>query len=154
MSQEGSSGWIVRRAAAGDLRGLVTLSRLDSSTEPAASVAARIAGLLEDPTRIIVVAESDGELVGVAEAQFYGVAMRRDYGSGRLHDLYVEPSRRRRGIARALFAEVKAWTGALPQCRYLAWQSSPPGLAFYERMGLVGNAADNSDEYPFFEIEV
>ncbi|WP_280723082.1 GNAT family N-acetyltransferase [Kitasatospora sp. MAA4] len=135
MAEAGSSGWIVRRAGTRDLPGLVRLSRIDPVNESAASVAARVAGLLADPRRCIVVAESEsesesetaGELVGVAEAQFYGVAMRRASGSARLHDLFVEPSWRRRGIARALFAEVTAWARGLPQCRDLEWQSSPAG---------------------------
>lgn len=90
----------------------------------------------------------------MAEAQFYGVAMRRAFGSARLHDLFIEPTWRRRGLGGALFAEVEAWAHALPQCPYLEWQSSATGVSFYEQMGLVGNEADNSDEYPFFEIEV
>ncbi len=90
----------------------------------------------------------------MTEAQFYGLAMRRGFGSARLHDLFVEPAWRRRGIARALFAEVKTWAESLPECRYLEWQSSPTGMAFYEQMGLVGNEADDFHEYPFFEIEV
>ncbi|WP_051967585.1 GNAT family N-acetyltransferase [Kitasatospora mediocidica] len=154
MAEVDSSGWIVRRAGTRDLRGLVRLSRVDPAAESVASVAARVAGLLADSRRCIVVAEAGEELVGVAEAQFYGVAIRRASGSARLHDLFVEPSWRRRGIAGALFAEVRAWARALPQCRHLEWQSSPGALAFYEQMGLVGNEADDSGEYPFFEIPV
>lgn len=142
----------MRPADRSDLPQLVVLSRADCSNDPMA--AARIAGLVVDPMRCIAVAESSGDLVGLAEAQFYGTAMRRDFGSARMHDLFVKEAWRRRGIGAALFAEVRAWAEALPQCRYLEWQSSPTGMAFYEQMGLVGNAADDSNEYPFFEIEV
>lgn len=154
MADEGSPEWVARRAEPRDLRGLVELSGTTPATESPGSVEARIAGLLDDPMRCIVVAEAGHALVGVAEAQFYGVAMRRNFGSARLHDLFVEPAWRRRGIAAALFAEVQVWAQSSPGCRYLEWQSSPTGLAFYEQMGLVGNAADDSGEYPFFEIEI
>lgn len=102
MDVDGSE-WRVRQAEARDVGGLAALTRINPATEPTASVQARVEGLLDDSMRCIMVAEADGSLVGVAEAQFYGVAMRRGFGSARLHDLFVELAWRRRGIAGALF---------------------------------------------------
>ena len=50
MFDVGTSGWIVRRAESGDLRGLVALSRIDCANDRAA-LDARIAGLLGDSMR-------------------------------------------------------------------------------------------------------
>ncbi|MFI5754743.1 GNAT family N-acetyltransferase [Streptomyces sp. NPDC051569] len=77
----------------------------------------------------------------------------RGVGSARLHDLFVVPRWRRRGVASALFGQVGQWAEALPEYSCLEWRSSPAGLAFYEQMGPVGNEADDSATYPFFEIK-
>ncbi|WP_158287691.1 GNAT family N-acetyltransferase [Falsiroseomonas bella] len=63
--------------------------------------------LIGDPRALVLVAEQDGEAVGVATAHPH-----YDTGASRwglfLNDLYVAPAARRRGIARALVGAVAA----------------------------------------------
>jgi GNAT superfamily N-acetyltransferase len=71
--------------------------------------------------------------------------------TARLHDLFVTPDHRRRGIGSALFLAVKTWAERRG-VRYLEWQASRAALPFYERLGYTGDPCPQPD-YPFFEIE-
>lgn len=117
------------------------------------SAAARTEALLESEDRFVPVAQAGGELVGYAEAQYYGPALRRSFGVARMHDLFVLPAWRRRGVGTALVDAVQQWAQARPSCRFLEWQAGAEAVAFYEARGLRGDRVGDYPDYPQFEIE-
>lgn len=138
---------VIRRAVAADRGGIVHLGAVAGAGD-------RLDALLIDPYRCILVAESRPEIVGLAEAQFYGTALRRAFGVVRLHDLVVDERCRRRGIGSALLDEVERWALSIPECRYLEWQSSQSAVAFYEARGLTANEFEDSADYPYFVVDI
>ncbi len=72
-------------------------------------VATRVARVQGRPEHCLSVAVASGELVGYAWAQDYGPGLRRWWSVARLHDLYVTPGWRRRGVGRTLFEAVREW---------------------------------------------
>jgi GNAT superfamily N-acetyltransferase len=111
----------------------------------------RFRRVVSSPDFVLVVAELEGGIVGYAMAQGYGPRMRSGEETVRLHDLMVSSEHRRRGVGRALFGAVTDWVMARGS-RYLEWQSSTSGIAFYESLGLKGDPCPQP-EYPFFEID-
>lgn len=116
---------VIRHAVAADRDGIVRLAGVADAGD-------RLDTLLTDPCRCILVTEPGSEIVGLAEAQFYGTALRRAFGVVRFHDLVVDERDRRRGIGSALLDEVERWAMSIPECRYLEWQSSQSAVGFYE----------------------
>ena len=93
--------------------------------------------LKRDAARILV-AEDDGRIHGYA----YATLEERDWNDlldacGKLNDLYVDASARRRGIARALVDATLAWLRERRAPRVVllsAWQN-PDAHAFFEAIG-------------------
>lgn len=85
----------MRRAIPADAPAPAALARV---SEEQSVVRSRVHHLLTLDDRAVHVAESANGLIGLSEVQFYGVALRRPFGSTRLHDLFVVPAWRRRGI--------------------------------------------------------
>ncbi|ADB35819.1 GCN5-related N-acetyltransferase [Kribbella flavida DSM 17836] len=111
------------------------------------------AELLADQRWLILgYAEPGGRLIGYAAAQNYGPHLRAGRrNQGRLHDLYVHPTKRSTGVGRALVAAVVEW--AEGQVRWLEWQAHEDRAApFYERLGYRGVRCPQP-EYPTFEID-
>ncbi len=146
---EAPRAYAVRRAIASDAPALAALARV---TEEQSAVRSRVHHLLTLDDRAVHVAESANGLIGLSEVQFYGVSLRRPFGSARLHDLFVVPAWRRRGVARVLFAAAQEWAGGIPECHHLEWQSAETGLPFYASLGLTGDRVADLGQYPFFEI--
>lgn len=110
--------------------------------------------LLREPAWAIFGAEDDGRLVGYAAIQDYGTHLRLGdmHRMSRLHDLYVRPGERRRGVGRALMKAVKGW--AAEHVRYVQWQAGRQTSApFYEHLGYRGDAFPQPS-YPTFCIDV
>jgi GNAT superfamily N-acetyltransferase len=143
----GVTDLVVRPAIATDREQIARLAAVEGAAD-------RFDALLTDPTRYIVVADVGGILVGFAETQFYGMTLRRPFGVTRMHDLVVDEAHRRRGIGSALLDAVEGWAAAIPECRYLEWQSSPSAVAFYRARGLVANEYEDSDKFPYFVIDM
>lgn len=116
-------------------------------------VARRFRTLITRDDWHIVLAELDGAAVGYAAVQDHGDHLRtgRRGRVGRLHDMYVAPASRQRGIGTVLMAAVVRW--AEPRVGYLQWQAHETEAApFYERLGYRGEPCPQPD-YPEFEIE-
>lgn len=145
--RSGAGSVVIRRAVAADRDGIVRLAEVADAGE-------RLDSLLANPDRCILVAELRSEIVGLAEAQFYGTALRRAFGVVRLHDLVVDDRYRRRGIGSSLLDEVERWAMSTPECRYLEWQSSQSAVVFYEARGLTANEFEDSADHPYFVVEV
>lgn len=142
----------VRRAGIADVAEVARLACVGADELPEATD--RAARLTTSADRFFALASIEGRAVGVVEAQFWGVALRRGFGSTRLHWIYVEPEWRKRGVASALHEAVLEWCRSIPDCSYLEWQSSPEAVPFYRRMGLVPNAEADYEEFPFFEVSL
>ena len=138
---------VIRRADSADRDGIVNLAGVRDAGN-------RLGALMADPSRCILVAEAGSGLIGLAEAQFYGPALRRAFGVVRLHDLVVKDDFRRRGIGSALLDEIERWAMSIPQCRYVEWQSSRSAIPFYEARGLTANEYEDSADYPYFVVDI
>jgi GNAT superfamily N-acetyltransferase len=111
----------------------------------------RFEHIVQSPDHYLPVAVDGEHLVGYGWVQDYGPHLRTGARTARLHDLFVVPERRRRGIGLALFLAVKTWAERRG-VRYLEWQASRAAIPFYERLGYTGDPCPQPD-YPFFEIE-
>lgn len=103
----------LRDAAHADIDGWLALRLAMFPHHPVEFLREELAALLADPPRhgAFLVEESDGTLLGFAE-----VALRSDYVPGMrtspvafLEAIYVAPAARRRGVARALVTQARAW---------------------------------------------
>jgi GNAT superfamily N-acetyltransferase len=129
----------IREAGAGDAPALAALlGELGYPGEPE-RVAARVEEIEGDPGSLILVAEADGAIVGVASATAMPL-LHEDGRWCRLSALVVAEGRRRSGAGRRLVEEVEArardWG-----CRYLEVTSGErvereAAHAFYEALGL------------------
>lgn len=109
--------------------------------------------LLTDPRWGILTADVDRALVGYVAIQDYGPHLRLGslHRIARMHDLYVRPEYRRRGIGRELMQGAATWTAR--HARYLEWQAGAATSApFYERLGYHGEPCPQP-EYPTFVID-
>jgi GNAT superfamily N-acetyltransferase len=82
----------------------------------------------------------------------HGAHLRAGFSTARLHDLFILPEYRRRGIGAALFNAIKEWAQQHEGTRYLEWQASQSALDFYQQLGYIGDPCPQP-EYPFFEID-
>lgn len=138
----GRRGPAIRPARPGDCAGIASLAaafhcELGERERSLTAEAIRRDGFGCDPHFDIVVAENDeGDLSGYvlfAPAYESPYAARGFY----INDLYVTPSARRRGIARALIEAVKRRARAEGR-RFVWWVSAPENhqaQAFYDTLG-------------------
>ncbi len=97
------------------------------------------------------IANADEELVGYGWVQDYGPHLRSGDRTARLHDLFVAPDHRRRGVGALLFDAMKTWAERR-DVRYLEWQASHAALPFYAHVGYQGDPCPQP-EFPSFEID-
>ncbi len=84
---------------------------------------------LSRPTCLLLVAESEAEVVGFAFAE-------DQESRGAIHELYVVSARRRSGTGRALAERAAAWLvarGVRPRVR--VEQANRPARSFWEKLG-------------------
>lgn len=154
----GDGGIHIRRATAQDaaaLQALIAAHRhADEDDEKVDRYRERLDSLVTNPAHHIVVAESDGQVVGYAAAQDYGPAPHRDWSIARMHDLWVSPDARGKGAGTALFEAVRDWAEQQTRIRVLEWQSLEVAADFYRKLGLAGERVDEADPRELYEIEV
>jgi GNAT superfamily N-acetyltransferase len=128
----------IRDAQPGDAPGLARLLAELGYPSEEKRILERVQAFGGEPESFLLVAD-DGELAGLASATVIPL-LHADGAWCRLSALVVAESHRRRGIARALVAEVERRALAA-ECRYLEVTSGErPGReaahAFYESLGL------------------
>ncbi|GAA2170629.1 hypothetical protein GCM10009846_01700 [Agrococcus versicolor] len=150
------AGVEVRVATRDDLEALTALlQRWGSDDDPDEKVVRyreRLATNLENATHHIVVAVVDDAVAGYAAAQDYGPALDQDRSIARMHDLWVAPVARGRGVGTALFEAVRDWAQREARIGMLQWQASDVAIDFYRTLGL--EAEDASQPRADFALEV
>jgi GNAT superfamily N-acetyltransferase len=145
---------VIRPATPADIPGVYQLAlSYDSlgsyATAPWDSYQARVGEIIADDRMLLLVAGS--EPVGYALAQDYGRNPRREFTTGRLHDLFVLESHRRRGIARQLMDAVADWSRS--RRMILDWQSRWDAVPFYESLGLAADTVGDQGKFPGFCLD-
>lgn len=147
---------VIRSAGTADVPALYDLALAydalgTSATAPWDSYQQRAEEILADPRMLLLVASSGTDLIGYALAQDYGRNPRREFTAGRLHDLFVLASHRRRGIARQLMDGVGAW--ARDRRMILDWQARWDAVPFYESLGLTADTVGDQGRFPGFCLD-
>lgn len=114
----------------------------------------RYEGLVQRDDYCLPMAVQGDCAVGYALAQDYGPKLRLRFTVGRLHDLYVAPELRRRGVGRMLMERVFAWARDRPEPMILDWQASPSAVPFYEALGFRADRVGDFPEYPGFSLDL
>jgi GNAT superfamily N-acetyltransferase len=129
----------IREAGSDDAAAVSTLLAELGYPHDLARVAARVDELGRDPASLLLVAEADGDIVGLASATAIPL-LHQDGRWCRISALVVTERRRRGGAGRRLVEEVEARARALG-CRYLEVTSGErperaAAHAFSEALGL------------------
>jgi GNAT superfamily N-acetyltransferase len=135
----------IRSATAADLPVLVGLLgqlfeiEADFRPDPVRQRLGLAALLADHEHRAVLVAERDGDVVGMVTAQLV-VSTAEGALSALVEDMIVDANHRGHGIGAALLRDVEGWARARGAARLqlLADRENAPALAFYERMGWRG----------------
>ncbi len=98
MMESSMNGILIRPASASDWSALWPLLIQMGKTDSEEAVGGRCARIVEQSEHFLPVALVSGNLAGYAWAQDFGSHLRSGLRVVRLHDLFVDPSWRRRGI--------------------------------------------------------
>ncbi|MGW3116534.1 N-acetyltransferase family protein [Streptomyces sp. NPDC001107] len=142
---------IVRRARAEDIPGLVASSAglfaedggtRDGSVNvdwPREQGAQSFAAALEDPARLVLAVEHDGQVVGHLMGSVTGPTAMRTVTSATLVSIYVRPEHRRARAGDRLVEEFLDWArrqGA-EHAEVTAYAANADAIRFYERSGFT-----------------
>lgn len=142
---------IVRRARAEDIPGLVASSAglfaedggtRDSSVNvdwPREHGARSFAAALDDPARLVLAVEYDGQVVGHLMGSVTGPTEKRTVTSATLVSIYVRPEHRRARAGDRLVEEFLDWArrqGA-EHAEVTAYAANADAVRFYERGGFT-----------------
>jgi GNAT superfamily N-acetyltransferase len=127
---------IIRTATISDVAAMAALLSELGYFAPGDAVAVRLHRLTSDPRALILVAEKDGRVVGVATAHAISV-IHDDPDVAWLTSLVVDGSAQGRGIGRQLVEAVEAWARARGCVRLSVTTNRDrnDAHAFYERVG-------------------
>lgn len=150
-SEAMSSAPHIRRATSEDWDAVWPLLHGMGKVGPMDAARQRFERIVRDPSHYFSIVMYDDALVGYAWAQDYGAHLRTGDRTARLHDLFVRPERRGRGIGAAIFRAVREWARQ-EGVRYLERQASLSAIPFYEHLGYTGDPCPQP-EYPYFAID-
>jgi ribosomal protein S18 acetylase RimI-like enzyme len=130
MSDEGASCLSIRDCRLEDIEAVLTLWLQAEATPGVTDTADDLRRVIQLGPASVLVAEADGRLVGSIIGTFDG-------WRGNIYRLAVHPDYRRRGIARALLAEVEKWLKQQGAKRITALveKSHPLAMNFWEAVG-------------------
>jgi ribosomal protein S18 acetylase RimI-like enzyme len=134
MNDEGASAATIRACRLGDVQAVLELWRQAEATPGVTDTADDLRRAITESSARVLVAEVEGRLVGSIIGTFDG-------WRGNIYRLAVHPDYRRRGIARALVAEVEKWLGRQGAKRITALvEKDHPGATGF--WGAVGYGVD------------
>jgi ribosomal protein S18 acetylase RimI-like enzyme len=92
---------------------------------------------LDDPDALLVVAEHDGQIVGMAAGHLHKPSMMSEELAVELGSVYVKPSHRERGVAGALTAEVARFAGerGVERITLKTFAQNEEALVAWQRLG-------------------
>jgi GNAT superfamily N-acetyltransferase len=133
---------VVREAGMADLESMVELLgglfslEADFAPDPRAQRRGLSLMLRPDPDRKVLVAEADGEAVGMATAQLV-ISTAEGGPAALVEDVVIRPACRGRGLGRALLAGLEAWAASRGATRLqlLCDRGNAPALDFYAACG-------------------
>ncbi|MER6153625.1 GNAT family N-acetyltransferase [Streptomyces hirsutus] len=142
---------VVRRAEHADVSGLVTCSSAlfaeDAGTrDPSINVnwprehgPQRFAAGIDDPSRLLLVADCDGEVVGHLVGALGDASAMKPVKVATLVSMYVQPAFRRGQIGGRLVAEFLGWAkeAGAEATEVTAYSSNAEAIRFYERNGFA-----------------
>ncbi|KAF5999714.1 GNAT family N-acetyltransferase [Streptomyces sp. WAC00263] len=145
---------IVRRAQPADVDGLVACSSAlfaeDAGTrDPSVDVGwprefgpERFAAGIDDPTRLLLVADCDGQVVGHLTGSVAEGSAMRPVKVATLVSMYVQPTHRRGGLGARLVAQFSAWAkeAGVELAEVTAYSSNADAIRFYERNGFASQS--------------
>jgi GNAT superfamily N-acetyltransferase len=131
---------MIRKARASDWDAFRSFLEHDQPVDSLEAAFKRFQKKLESPLHVVLVAELNGEIVGIAKAHEWDEYLMSGIKQIRFSSLGVSESHRRQGIGRALFEAARAWgsvnrtvvRASVGRC------SKPlePGLSLRVRLGL------------------
>ncbi|MEV7013863.1 GNAT family N-acetyltransferase [Streptosporangium sp. NPDC051022] len=144
-------GIVVRPATAADLDGVVACSAAlfveDAGTrDPAVNVnwprehgPARFAEALNDPDRLVMVADDGGRIVGHLTGSLSGPTPMRPVTVATLGSMYVQPAYRGQKIGSRLAAEFRTWAAGhgAQYAGVTAYAGNEAAIRFYQRNGFA-----------------
>lgn len=142
---------VIRRASSEDWSALWPLLREMGVRRTQADVHVQFDRILHDRSHLLAVVNDEQRLLSYSWVQNYGPHLRAGFCTARMHDLFVRPEYRRRGIGRRLLDYIKEWAEE-ENVTYLQWQANLRSAGFYEALGLEAITGPDS-EHPFYEIE-
>lgn len=94
--------------------------------------------VIKDKNHVVFIAEQDGKALGFCAASLYEKYYNSPQRSAFVDDLFVIPEARGKGIATALFEELKKYLGrwgavSIDLC---VWDFNTEAKAFYEKLGM------------------
>ncbi len=130
MSDRGAVDPGIREGRLQDVEGLLDLWRQAESTPGVTDTREDLERVLRNGPPVVLVAEAAGRLVGSVIGTFDG-------WRGNIYRLAVHPEHRRRGLARALVAEVEKRLARLGARRLTALveKDHPLAMSFWEAVG-------------------
>ncbi|WP_217199956.1 GNAT family N-acetyltransferase [Streptomyces buecherae] len=145
---------IVRRARNADLEGLVESSSAlfteDAGTrDPSVDVDwprgfghQDFAAGIDDPNRLLLVADHGGQVVGHLTASVAEGSAKRPARTATLVSLYLRPAHRRGGLGARLVGQFLAWAkeAEAELAEVSAYSSNTDAISFYERNGFTSQS--------------
>lgn len=140
---------VIRKAAAADIQAVLELTKqlhkvhMEArpelfNTDNSCITEKRIKETIKGKNNIVFVAEQDGEIVGFCCASLNKKYYNNNERSAFVDDLYVIPEQRHKGIATALFSELKSYVtewGAV-SLDLCVWDFNAAAKSFYEKVGM------------------
>ncbi|MBP4051590.1 GNAT family N-acetyltransferase [Chromobacterium violaceum] len=100
----------------------------------------KMAALIADPARQLLVMEKDGHLLGYAQLKLDEACAGCDDPSSELERLYLVERHTGQGLGRRLMAAARRWAAAQPGQPRLwlsVWHGNARAIAFYRRLGMA-----------------
>lgn len=145
----------VREAQAEDSAQIYELSSsfTPNLSLPEEQFAARFQRIVHDANWFVGVADDGMTLLGYVLVQDYGPGLRGDFSVGRMHDMFVAPVQRRRGVGKRLMSSVQGWVDSRPTRLILDWQAPLSAVSFYQSLGYSADFEGDFRNFPGFSLE-